>query len=226
MEAAQLPRIVLVDANVFFGPRTRDLLMHLHEAELINVHWTREIEAEWTRNVVTRQGVNPEDIQVCLRGMRDAVDGWEVTGYARHKTKFETVDPKDRHVAAAAYKLSLDDWPGQAVALVTKNIKDFPQHAFRGTEVTRYSLGGYIDALYAAEPRAVATVAERCRKKLRSPPLTREHYVAVLMTHGCAGLAQGLSERWTVECPVVTKEGTLIYASDLLGKKASRRSKP
>jgi hypothetical protein len=213
-DAPTLPLIVLVDANVFFGPRLRDLVMHLHAQELINLHWTKEIEAEWTRNVVAKQGADAQDIQSCLRGMRDAVDGWEVTGYNKHKTKFESVDPKDRHVAAAAYKLSLDDWPGQAVALVTKNVKDFPKKAFAGTYVTMYSLGGYIDALYAAEPRRVAKVTDGCRRKLKSPPLTRERYVAVLMTHQCAGLAKGLSELWSVECPKVAKDGTLYYESN------------
>jgi hypothetical protein len=222
-EAAQLPRIVLVDANVFFGPRLRDLVMHLHVAELINVHWTKEIEAEWTRNVVAKQCADAEDIQACLRGMRDAVDGWEVTGYTKHENKFDPVDPKDRHVAAAAYKLSLADWPGQSVALVTKNVKDFPQHAFKGTQVTRYSLSDFIDALYAAEPSLVAKVAEGCRKKLKNPPLTREYYVAVLMTHGCASLAQGLSDLWSVECPKVAKDGKLFYESDVPAKKAAAK---
>ena len=32
--APVLPRIVLVDANVFFAPRMRDLFMHLHAAEV------------------------------------------------------------------------------------------------------------------------------------------------------------------------------------------------
>lgn len=222
-DASTLPRIVLVDANVFFGPRMRDLVMHLHAEELINVHWTKEIEAEWTRNVVAKQGADAEDIQACLRGMRDAVDGWEVTGYNKHKAKFEPVDPKDHHVAAAAYKLSLDDWPGQDVALVTKNVKDFPQRAFAGTHVTRYSLSGYIDALYAAEPGRVAKVAEGCRRKLKSPPLTRERYVAVLMTHACAGLAKGLSELWSVECPKVARDGTLFYESNMPSRKPARK---
>lgn len=90
--------------------------MHLHAEELINVHWTKEIEAEWTRNVVAKQDADAEGIQACLRGMRDAVDGWEVTGYAKHVPKFEAVDPKDQHVAAAAYKLSQEvegAYPGQ-----------------------------------------------------------------------------------------------------------------
>ena len=145
-EAAELPRIVLVDANVFFSPRLRDLVMFLHAAEVINVHWTKEIEAEWSRNVVAKQGAEAQALQACLRGMRDAVDGWGVTGYAKHEAKFEAVDAGDRHVAAAAYKLSLDDWPGQKVALLTKNVKDFPAQAFAGTQVTRHSLSAYIDA--------------------------------------------------------------------------------
>lgn len=44
------PRVALIDANVFFAPRMRDLVMHLHAEELINLHWTREIESERTRN--------------------------------------------------------------------------------------------------------------------------------------------------------------------------------
>lgn len=187
--------------------------MHLHAAELINVQWTKDIEDEWTRNVVDKHGAEAEAVQRCLRGMRDAVDGWEVTGYAKHIPKFEAVDVKDRHVAAAAYKLSLDDWPGQPVALVTKNVKDFPAKAFERTQVTRYSLGSYIDALYAAEPERVAKAAESCRKKLTTPPLDKERYVAVMMSHQCVGLAQGLAAMWGVECPQVAKDGTLYYES-------------
>lgn len=213
------PRVALIDANVFFAPRMRDLIMHLHAEELINVHWTREIESEWTRNVVAKQGADAKAIQACLEGMRDAVPGWEVTGYSKHVDKFEAVDAKDRHVAAAAHKLSLDDWPGQAVALVTKNVKDFPAKAYEETKVTRFSLGAYVEALRAAEPERVARVAETCRKKLKSPSLDKERYVAVLMTHGCTGLANALATTWSVECPAVAKDGTLYYKSDDLNKK-------
>jgi hypothetical protein len=76
---------------------------------------------------------DPEDLQRCLRGMRDAAEDWEVSGYTKYTDRFESVDANDRHVAAAAYKLSLDDWPGQPVVLVTKNVSDFPQSAFQDT---------------------------------------------------------------------------------------------
>jgi hypothetical protein len=227
-EATALPRIALVDANVFFAPRMRDLVMHLHAAEIINVHWTKEIEAEWTRNVVAKQGASSQDIQACLRGMRDAVDGWAVDGYSKHQSKFALVDPKDQHVAAAAYKLSLDDWPGQSVALITKNVKDFPHGAFKDTQVTLYPMSTYIDAIYAAEPNLVAKVAENCRTKLKNPPMTRESYVAVLLGHGCIGLAQGLSKLWSVHFPEVEAVGTVLNAPKTpvkkrTGKKATRK---
>jgi hypothetical protein len=89
--------------------------------------------ATWSRN----RKLSPRQFRSALRGMRDAVEGWEVTGYGKHMALFEAVDKKDRHVAAAADKLSLGDWPGQKVALITKNVKDFPQRAFKGTDVTR-----------------------------------------------------------------------------------------
>lgn len=208
-----MPRIVLVDANVFFAPRMRDLFMHLHEAEVLHVHWTREIEAEWTRNVIAKQNADRQDILDCLEGMRAAVEGWEVAGYAKHIGRFEPVDAKDRHVAAAAYKLSLDDWPGRPVALVTRNVKDFPQHAFKDTQVVRYAMSAYLDGLHAEAPDIVAKVAEGCRRKLKAPKLTREEYVAVLMKNGCHGLAQALATRWAVERPVVAKDGTLYYVT-------------
>lgn len=131
----------------------------------------------------------------------------------------EAVEPPPRIVLV----VSLADWPGQRVALVTRNVKDFPAQAFAGTEVTRYSMGAYLGSWYEAEPVTVAKVAEGCRKKLKAPPLTRERYVAVLMVQGCIALAQGLAQRWSVECPQVAKDGTLFYESDLDGKKPASR---
>ena len=197
--------------------------MHLHEAEVLNVHWTREIEAEWTRNVFAKQTADPQAIQDCLEGMRAAAEGWEVAGYAKHTGRFEFVDAKDRHVAAAAYKLLLDDWPGQPVALVTQNIKDFPQRAFKDTQIVRYAVAAYLDGLHAEAPDIVAKVAEGCRRKLKTPKLTREEYIAVLMKNGCQGLAQALANRWSVECPVVAKDGTLHYATERSFSEAERQ---
>ena len=220
-EAAALPRVVLVDANVFFAPRMRDVFMLLRERGLVNLHWTKEIESEWTRNVIAEQGTDSRDIALCVRGMRDAAPDWEVTGYAKHAARFALVNANDRHVAAAAYKASLDDWPGQAVGLVTNNLKDFPQVAFAGTLVAPYSAAAYLDALHREQSAAVAAVVERCRSKLKAPPLTRAEYVAVLAKHGGLTIAAAMARKWRVECPTVDRNGKLHYES--AERAASRR---
>lgn len=221
--AAELPRVVLVDANVFFGPRMRDLVMHLHEAGVIRVHWTKEIEDEWSRNVVKKQDADPQDIEACLQGMRKAAPGWQINGYAKHIPRFAKVHKKDQHVAAAAYKLSLDDWPGQRVTLLTKNVKDFPASAFIGTNVTRYGLGIFMEKLYTEEGSMVLKVVEGCIKKLKHPPITHEQYVAMLVVHGCDSLAGSLATVWKVECPKIDKHGKLYYESDRPKKPAAKK---
>ena len=218
-EAGTLPRVILVDANIFFAPRLRDLFMHLHEAEALSIHWTRQIEDEWIRNVVVKHGADPEDLQRCLRGMRDAAEDWEVSGYTKYTDRFVSVDIKDRHVAAAAYKLSLDDWPSQPVALVTRNVSDFPQVAFQDTSVARYSMSRYLDALLAESPDVVVSVAEGCRKKLQTPRVAREDYVGLLARSGCTGLARALALKWGLECPVIRRDGTIGYESESAAKR-------
>jgi hypothetical protein len=77
------------------------------------------------------------------------------------------VHEKDRHVAAAAYKLSQVEWPGIPVALVTNNLKDFPLQAFEGTQIVRFSPAEYLDALFNEESTQVLAVIEGGRKKLK-----------------------------------------------------------
>lgn len=191
-----LSRVVLVDADVFFAPRLRDIFMYLHMQEVIRLHWTKEIEAEWTRNVVKAHGADSQDIQDCLLGMRDAAPGWEVLGYKRYESQFSGVEAKDQHVAAAAYKLALDERSGQAVALVTKNVSDFPANAFTGTTVLRYILSGYLTELYKESPNEVLLVFEACRGKLKNPTLDKPAYIEVLRRHGCKDLAAAVEKQW------------------------------
>ena len=203
----------------------RDLFIHLREQELIHLHWTRLIENEWVRNVVAKQGANRKGIDDCLRGMREAVEDWEVDGFERYEVDFEAVDEKDRHVAAAAFKLSKEEWLGRPVALVTKNVRDFPQHAFKATQVTRYSMSGYLDLLYKEAPEIVLKVVERSRKKLKTPPQSQTEYVAVLVKNGCVGLAAALARLWRVPCPVLTAQGTLTYGDGKAKKKGTKSEK-
>ena len=128
--------------------------------------------------------------------MRGAAPGWEVLGYKRYESHFSAVDAKDQHVAAAAYKLALDEGRGQAVALVTRNVSDFPENAFTDTGVTRFSLSGYLTGLYRESPDEVLLVYEACRAKLKNPTLDKPAYIEVLRHLGCKDLAAAVEKLW------------------------------
>lgn len=188
------PRVALLDANVLFAPRLRDLMIHLHMARLIHVHWTQEIEREWTSNVIAKGHADPVALRRCLEGMRQAVPGWEVSSYERYQSRFESVHVKDRHVAAAAFKLASEHWPGKVIGLITKNLRDFPAKAFSATPIRRIAPGPYLDRLYTGAPKAVLTVVEVCRQKLRRPPADLQTYASILRAHHCKVLACAVAQ--------------------------------
>lgn len=191
-----LPRRALVDANIFFAPRMRDLFMYLYEQGLIEIHWTTQIEDEWTRNVIVKHGARPASIERCKQGMRDAVPGWEVADYGRYEADYPSVDAKDRHVAAAARKLA-EDYE-EPVLLVTRNLRDFPAGAFDGKRVARMAMGQFLAQVHSAAPGPFGKVIEICRTKLRVPPCSRAEYINLLIQNDCKTLAKRMALVWNV----------------------------
>ena len=204
--------IVLIDANALFAPRQRDLLIHLHVAGVLLAHWTIGIEREWTKAAIRKSNVDAKSIEACQVGMRLAVPSWEVEGYEGHIDRFPTVDAKDRHVAAAAYKLSLDEG-NVPVVLLTNNIKDFPTEAFFGTPITVCRPGDYIDYLFSLYPSRVMDVASSCRHKLIRPPYEPARYLEVLVAIGCLNLATALSKLWDCPCPQIGTDNLIFVPS-------------
>ncbi|MEU4504036.1 PIN domain-containing protein [Streptomyces sp. NPDC024089] len=110
---------VVLDTCVLFPNYLRDTLLRLAEAELYEPLWSTDILDELTRNVGERIGaLKAKGIVEAMAGTfpDSLVSGHEVLIPAMAN------DPKDRHVPAAAVR-------GQAQAVVTLNVKDFPAEA-------------------------------------------------------------------------------------------------
>jgi len=109
---------VVLDTCVLYPNYLRDTLLRLAEAELYEPLWSADILDELARSVAERIGP-------LAKGLVDAMAGAFpeslVTGYAALLSAM-TNDPKDRHVLAAAVG-------GDAHAVVTLNLKDFPAAA-------------------------------------------------------------------------------------------------
>lgn len=107
----------LLDTCVLYPTYLRDTLLRLAATGLYQPLWSADILIELNRNLL-ELGISPGAVERTITAMRTHFDDSEVTGYT-NLTKTMTCDPKDRHVLAAAVR-------GEADALVTFNVKDFP----------------------------------------------------------------------------------------------------
>lgn len=110
---------VVLDACVLFPNYLRDTLLRLAEAELYEPLWSADILDELTRNVGERIGALKA--KGIVEAMASTFPDSLVSGYEALMSAMVN-DPKDRHVLAAAVR-------GQAHAVVTLNVKDFPAEA-------------------------------------------------------------------------------------------------
>src|SRR5262245_16086316 len=112
--------IAVYDACVLYPNTTRDLLIRVGLAGLVQAKWTDQILDETFTNLRQNRPELPEDKLIRTRRlMNAAVADCLVTGYEPLIEGLKLPDPDDRHVLAAAIKAG-------AQVIVTANLKDFP----------------------------------------------------------------------------------------------------
>ncbi len=115
----------ILDANTLYPTLVRDLLLSLAAAGLYHARWTDKIHEEWTRNVIAKNPQNallPDKLKTTVQVMNEAIPDCLVENYEPLIGCIKLPDPNDQHVVAAAIA-------GHADAIVTFNLKDFPQEA-------------------------------------------------------------------------------------------------
>lgn len=111
---------VILDANVLYSQLLRDTLLSLAGENLYHARWSATISNELTRNLIKNHPGIAHKLPALMKAMCDSVPDCLVTHYEKLAVSVELPDPDDRHVVAAAIA-------GHADAIVTFNIKDFPQ---------------------------------------------------------------------------------------------------
>lgn len=111
---------VVLDTCVLFPNYLRDTLLRMAEAELYEPLWSADILEELRRNIAEK--VTAEKAKALVETMAGAFPDSLVGGYEKLVPTMTNDPPKDRHVLAAAVG-------GQAHAVVTLNVKDFPAAA-------------------------------------------------------------------------------------------------
>ncbi len=118
------PRLLL-DACVLYPVATREILLNYARAGGFAPVWSARILEEWARAAGAKMGAGDE---ARARGDAALLNMWfpggEAVGYEAREPEVWSPDPADAHVIAAALA-------GQAEAIITFNIKDFPLKSVR-----------------------------------------------------------------------------------------------
>ncbi|MEA3274519.1 MAG: PIN domain-containing protein [Pseudomonadota bacterium] len=180
---------VVYDACIFYPAPLRDLLIRLARTRRFRARWTRQIHEEWTRNLLAdRKDLTKQQLDWTVSQINGAVPDCLITGFEHIVNGLQLPDPNDRHVLAAAIRAG-------AAAIVTMNLRDFPDEILSEFEIFARHPDDFILDLADLEPQILERVAKEQRADLRNPPLSAEEFVANIRRQRLPGVADFLEER-------------------------------
>lgn len=180
--------VVILDANVLYPFRTRDVLLHFYQAGLFRARWTDEILEEWTRSLLAEKPQLEESIRSQRRAMEEHFDEAWVTGYQPLIEGLDLPDPDDRHVLAAAIKCG-------AQHIVTQNLRDFPDEALEPFDVEAIEADEFLSRTFDLYPEEGLITLRTLRMKYANPSYTPSEFVLDLTAKGLPKLAAWLRTR-------------------------------
>ena len=129
---------IFLDANVLIPEYLRAVFLDMAEAGLFQPHWSPRVLAEMRTNLIDPDvyGLEVGKVDRLLKCLEKGFPNALVQGSEKYEAAFTgKTDRKDRHVAAAALKVSQSVHEGLPVLLVTHNAVDLPQWAFEDSPV-------------------------------------------------------------------------------------------
>lgn len=148
-------QIAVYDASVLYPGTTRDLLIRIAQAGLVQAKWTETILDEVFRALSRRRPDLPSDRlsrtrELMGRAVRDVL----VEGFEPLVGGLDLPDPDDRHVLAAAIAC-------RAGLIVTANLRDFPVARLRPWDIAAVTADDLVLALLESEGEHVLTAVDR-----------------------------------------------------------------
>ena len=170
-------RVALLDANVLFPFRKRDILLRFHHAGLFRARWTEWILDEWTLSLLQLKPHLEPSVRSQRRAMGEHFAEALVTGYEPLIGTFELPDADDRHVLAAAIRCG-------AQYIVTDNLADFPAETLAKFDIEAVDADGFLSATFDRYPSEALDVLRTLRKAYSNPPFTPSDFVRDLTAKG------------------------------------------
>lgn len=164
----------MYDACVLYPAPLRDFLLELASCSLFRAKWSNEIHEEWITNVLAdRPDLERSKLDRTKMLMDNSILDCLVEGHMDLVPSLKLPDVDDRHVLAAAIHAGAD-------AIVTFNLKDFPQPVCDQYNVEILHPDDFIRYQFDFNNPAVIVSAQRCRARLKNPPKTVDEYLETL----------------------------------------------
>jgi predicted nucleic acid-binding protein len=174
--------VVILDANVLFPFRKRDVLLQFHHAGLFRARWTEQILEEWTRSLLNLKPHLEDSIRSQQHAMRVHFPEALVFGHEPLITALELPDPDDRHVLAAAIQCG-------AQHIVTDNLGDFPAEELEPFEIEAIDADEFLSRTFDLYPSEALLILRQLRERYNNPPYTPPEFVLDLTAKGLPKLA-------------------------------------
>ncbi len=177
--------VVVLDANVLFPFRKRDVLLRFCEAGLFRARWSQQILDEWTNNLLAAKPHLAASIQAQLEAMERAFPEASVQGHEPLIAALTLPDPDDRHVLAAAISSG-------AQHIITENLRDFPEEVLSDFGIEAIDADEFLSRTFDLYPEAAIEALKLMRLSYRSPPFNPSEFVFDLTAKGLPKLASRL----------------------------------
>ena len=179
---------VVLDANVLYSARLRDLLMELAVSQILELVWTKRIEDEWIKAILRHRPDLSRQLRRTAAEMRLALPDARIDLIGRELDDYGLPDPDDAHVVAAAIA------SGTAV-IVTFNDGDFPHRIVKPLGIETSSPDNALLACSKRDPEGVFAAIATVRARLRAPTISGNEYVSGLVRAGCPRFAAWVKVR-------------------------------
>ena len=174
--------VVVLDANVLYPFRMRDILLCFYHAGLFRGRWSKTILEEWTSNLLAEKPGLHHSIRSQLQKMSFEFPEALVTGYESLIGSLDLPDQNDRHVLAAAIRCG-------AQHIVTQNLNDFPPEALEPFSVEAIHPDEFLSRTFELYPTEATEILGKLRRSYQNPPYTPSEFVLDLTAKGLPKLA-------------------------------------
>ena len=180
--------VVVYDTCALYGNTSRDLLIRVALAGMVQAKWSEDILDELVRVLGRRPGSSATVLERLRSRMTEAIPGGMVTGYKPLIEVIEVLDlpdPDDRHVLAAAIRSG-------AQLIVTDDLDDFPASVLNPYDLEAKKPDEFLVDLIDIDDRVVYSCVQQIVDSRNNPPVSIDDVLGQLERSGLVQAAGAL----------------------------------